>query len=207
MPRDSYAALSTADARFPTITLSTGETTQVSYGQYRKLLATCRSQADRRLAYEALYDTYTASLNTYADDLQRRDARRLVRGARARLPDHARRRAVRQRHSDQRGREPDSRDQERRRAVPPLSPAAQAGAEARRLLRLRRVRAAGRLRRASTPTTMCSTGSSRRWRRSAPSTRRACAARSRSAGSTSTRTRASAAARIRRRCTARIRTC
>jgi oligoendopeptidase F len=66
VPRDSYAALSTADARFPTITLSTGESTQVSYGQYRKLLATCRSQNDRRLAYEALYDTYTASLNTYA---------------------------------------------------------------------------------------------------------------------------------------------
>ncbi len=35
-------------------------------------------------------------------DLQRRDARRLVRGARARLPDHARRRALRQRDSDQR---------------------------------------------------------------------------------------------------------
>ena len=66
VPKDSYAALSTADARFPTITLSTGETTQVSYGQYRKLLATCRSQDDRRKAYEALYDTYTASLNTYA---------------------------------------------------------------------------------------------------------------------------------------------
>ncbi len=66
VPKDSYAALSTADARFPTITLSTGESMQVSYGQYRKLLATCRSQADRRLAYEALYDTYTASLNTYA---------------------------------------------------------------------------------------------------------------------------------------------
>ena len=66
VPRDSYAALSTADARFPTITLSTGETTQVSYGQYRRLLATCRSQSDRRLAYEALYDTYGATLNTYA---------------------------------------------------------------------------------------------------------------------------------------------
>ena len=66
VPRDSYAALSTADARFPTVTLSTGETTQVTYGQYRKLLATCRSQADRRLAYEALYDTYAATLNTYA---------------------------------------------------------------------------------------------------------------------------------------------
>jgi oligoendopeptidase F len=66
VPRDSYAALSTADAHFPTITLSTGETTQVSYGQYRRLLATCRSQDDRRKAYEALYDTYAASLNTYA---------------------------------------------------------------------------------------------------------------------------------------------
>jgi oligoendopeptidase F len=66
IPRDSYEALSTADARFPTITLTTGETVQVSYGQYRRLLATCRAQADRRAAYEALYDTYTASLNTYA---------------------------------------------------------------------------------------------------------------------------------------------
>jgi len=66
VPRDTYAALSTADARFPSITLSTGESTQVSYGQYRKLLATCRVQADRRAAYEALYDTYIANLNTYA---------------------------------------------------------------------------------------------------------------------------------------------
>jgi oligoendopeptidase F len=66
VPHDAYAALSTADARFPTITLSTGETVQVSYGQYRKLLATCRRQSDRRAAYEALYDTYGGTLNTYA---------------------------------------------------------------------------------------------------------------------------------------------
>jgi oligoendopeptidase F len=66
VPHDAYAALSTADARFPTITLSSGESVQVSYGQYRKLLATCRQQGDRRAAYEALYDTYAASLNTYA---------------------------------------------------------------------------------------------------------------------------------------------
>jgi oligoendopeptidase F len=65
-PADAYAALSTADARFPTITLTTGESVQVTYGQYRRLLATCRAQADRRAAYEALYDTYGASLNTYA---------------------------------------------------------------------------------------------------------------------------------------------
>jgi oligoendopeptidase F len=66
VPNDAYAALSTADARFPTITLSSGDNVQVSYGQYRKLLATCRQQSDRRAAYEALYDTYAASLNTYA---------------------------------------------------------------------------------------------------------------------------------------------
>jgi oligoendopeptidase F len=65
-PADAYAALSTADARFPTITLTTGESVQVTYGQYRRLLATCRVQADRRAAYEALYDTYGVSLNTYA---------------------------------------------------------------------------------------------------------------------------------------------
>jgi len=66
VPKDSYAALSTADARFPTITLSTGESVEVSYGQYRKLLATCRDQGDRKRAYEALYDTYIGNLNTYA---------------------------------------------------------------------------------------------------------------------------------------------
>jgi oligoendopeptidase F len=66
VPHDAYAALSTADARFPTITLSSGESVQVSYGQYRKLLATCRQQSDRRAAYEALYDTYAGTLNTYA---------------------------------------------------------------------------------------------------------------------------------------------
>lgn len=66
VPNDAYAALSTADARFPTVTLSTGESVQVSYGQYRRLLATCRRQADRRTAYEAFYETYGNSLNTYA---------------------------------------------------------------------------------------------------------------------------------------------
>jgi oligoendopeptidase F len=66
VPHDAYAALSTADADFPTVTLSSGEQVQVSYGRYRKLLATCRQQSDRAAAYEALYDTYGATLNTYA---------------------------------------------------------------------------------------------------------------------------------------------
>jgi oligoendopeptidase F len=66
VPRDSYAALSTADAKPPKVQLSTGETVEVSYGQYRKLLVTRRAQEDRRRVYESFYDSYTSTLNTYA---------------------------------------------------------------------------------------------------------------------------------------------
>jgi oligoendopeptidase F len=65
-PNDAYWALSTADAKFPKITLSTGEEVTVSYGQYRALLATRREQSDREAAFSALHQTYNASLNTYA---------------------------------------------------------------------------------------------------------------------------------------------
>jgi oligoendopeptidase F len=65
-PNDAYWALSTADAKFPTITLSTGEPVTVSYGQYRALLATRREQSDREAAFRALHETYRGSLNTYA---------------------------------------------------------------------------------------------------------------------------------------------
>lgn len=65
-PTDAYWALSTADAKFSTITLSTGEQVTVSYGQYRALLATRREQTDREAAFRALHDTYKAALNTYA---------------------------------------------------------------------------------------------------------------------------------------------
>jgi len=63
---EAYLALSTADAKFPEITLSTGEKVTVSYGQYRAVLATNRRQADRRAAFLAHYGTYASSLNTYA---------------------------------------------------------------------------------------------------------------------------------------------
>src|SRR5687767_10031963 len=65
-PNDAYWALSTADAKFPTITLSNGEAVTVSYGQYRAILATRREQSDRALAFEALHNSYQTSLNTYA---------------------------------------------------------------------------------------------------------------------------------------------
>jgi oligoendopeptidase F len=65
-PNEAYWSLSTADAKYPTITLSDGEEITVSYGQYRAILATRREQADREKAFRALYQTYNASLNTYA---------------------------------------------------------------------------------------------------------------------------------------------
>ncbi len=65
-PNEAYWALSTSDAKFPAITLSTGETQTMSYGQYRAVLATNYNQADRRQAFLAHYGTYAANLNTYA---------------------------------------------------------------------------------------------------------------------------------------------
>ena len=65
-PNEAYQSLSTADAKFPDITLSTGETVTMSYGQYRAVMATNRHQPDRRAAFLAHYGTYSQSLNTYA---------------------------------------------------------------------------------------------------------------------------------------------
>jgi oligoendopeptidase F len=65
-PGEAYLALSTADAKFPEVTLSTGEVVTMSYGQYRAVLATNRHQADRREAFLSHYGTYQKSLNTYA---------------------------------------------------------------------------------------------------------------------------------------------
>jgi oligoendopeptidase F len=65
-PGEAYEALSTADIKYPTVTLSTGEVVQVTYGRYRALLETCRVQADRALAFTALHETFAANQNTYA---------------------------------------------------------------------------------------------------------------------------------------------
>ena len=65
-PNDAYGALSTSDAKFPEVELSTGEKVTMSYGQYRAVLAMNRNQADRRAAFLGHYGTYAASLNTYA---------------------------------------------------------------------------------------------------------------------------------------------
>jgi len=63
---EAYQALSTADAKFPEVELSSGERVVVSYGQYRAVLATNRHQPDRRAAFLGHYGAFRASLNTYA---------------------------------------------------------------------------------------------------------------------------------------------
>src|SRR4029079_5068765 len=50
----------------PEVTLSTGEKVTMSYSQYRAVLATNRSQHDRRASFLGHYGTYEKSLNTYA---------------------------------------------------------------------------------------------------------------------------------------------
>ena len=65
-PNDAYAALSTADAKHPTITLSTGVDATLTYGQYRAILSTNRQQSDRAAAFKAFHATFQASINTYA---------------------------------------------------------------------------------------------------------------------------------------------
>jgi oligoendopeptidase F len=66
VPYDSYSALTTADMKFPSITLTTGEAVTLSYGQYRALLETNRRQEDRATAYRAFHQAYAGSQNTYA---------------------------------------------------------------------------------------------------------------------------------------------
>jgi oligoendopeptidase F len=65
-PQDSYAALSTADAKFPRLKLSDGSEVVLTYGQYRAILATNRNQADRAAAFRGLHEQYASTLNTYA---------------------------------------------------------------------------------------------------------------------------------------------
>ena len=206
-PNDAYAALSTADVKFPTITLSTGAEVTLTYGQYRAILATNRNQSDRAAAFDAFHQLYAANVNTYASlyngVLQRDWFHAQARGYRI----DARRGAARQQHPDGGGREPDRDDQGGRRAAAALSPPAQARARARHLSHLRHGDSARRLRSQVSVRRRAgvAAGVGRAARRRVP----AAAARGAraAAGSTSTRTRASAAARTRRRCTACTRTC
>jgi oligoendopeptidase F len=65
-PHDSYAALSTADVKNPTLTLSSGAGVTLTYGQYRAILSTNRNQQDRANAWHEYHKIFEANINTYA---------------------------------------------------------------------------------------------------------------------------------------------
>ncbi len=66
-PNDAYAALSTADVKHPAIKLPASNTeVTLTYGQYRAILATNRSQADRSAAFQEYHQLFAANVNTYA---------------------------------------------------------------------------------------------------------------------------------------------
>jgi hypothetical protein len=65
-PGEAYAALTTADARFPKVTLQDGDEVTVTYGRYRAILAENRDQRDREAAFRALYGLYEQQINTHA---------------------------------------------------------------------------------------------------------------------------------------------
>src|ERR1044071_6983424 len=66
VPYDSYSALTTADVKFPSITLTDGTKVTLTYGQYRALLETNRNQEDRANAYRTFHQTFADNQNTYA---------------------------------------------------------------------------------------------------------------------------------------------
>ena len=66
VPHDSYGALTTADMKFPSIALASGDRVTLTYGQYRALLETNRRQEDRAAAYRAFHQAYADNQNTYA---------------------------------------------------------------------------------------------------------------------------------------------
>jgi oligoendopeptidase F len=66
VPHDSYAALTTADVKFPSIVLSDGSKVTLTYGQYRALLETNRNQDDRANAYRTFHQTFADNQNTFA---------------------------------------------------------------------------------------------------------------------------------------------
>jgi oligoendopeptidase F len=65
-PSEAFSAISTADMKFPTITLSSGEQVCLSYGQYRAILASNRNQSDRAQAFRVFHELFRANINTYA---------------------------------------------------------------------------------------------------------------------------------------------
>ena len=65
-PSTIYGELSTTDIKWNTVKFSDGVETPVTNGVYSKVISTYRNQEDRKKAFEALYKSFDASVNTYA---------------------------------------------------------------------------------------------------------------------------------------------
>lgn len=65
-PADAYSMLSTADAKWPTIVLASGEELTLTYSAYQHLMITAKEQSDRQKAFEGLYGFFRQHRNTYA---------------------------------------------------------------------------------------------------------------------------------------------
>ena len=204
-----YQELTTSDIKFPTLTLADGKEVVAEPGQLR---ARCsRRTATRPSAAKAAaahVGTYGATAQHLRRDLQRRAAARLVHRPGAQLPDHARRRARRQRDPARGRRDADRRDPRRLGAVPALRAAAQEAA--RPAETTTSTTASCRSTAATRPIPYeqarelaLAVGRAARRRVRRPST----SASSPAAGSTSTRTKASAAAPTAPASTASARTC
>jgi len=61
-----YNQLSTADIKFDSLTLSTGETVLMSEGEAQRIFANSRSHEDRKAAMISRNQTYKDNINTYA---------------------------------------------------------------------------------------------------------------------------------------------
>ncbi len=61
-----YNQLSTADIQFDSLTLSTGETVQISEGEAGRIFTTSRNHEDRKAAMISRNGTYNKTINTYA---------------------------------------------------------------------------------------------------------------------------------------------
>lgn len=65
-PRNIFSELSTSDIEFNEVEFSDGETRKITPANYTLILETDRDQADRRKAFEAMYEVYADKKNTYA---------------------------------------------------------------------------------------------------------------------------------------------
>ncbi len=66
VPSAAFGELSTSDIKFPKIKLTDGREITLTPGAYQRILNTEPLQADRTKAWEAYYQVYAASINTYA---------------------------------------------------------------------------------------------------------------------------------------------